>query len=203
MIIFGLNGFPYLTAEFISFSQLIIEMLLLPTVIIGFIITVVEFRKTQIKPDLNLIAGVKLPNQPKVASLTNITDPLIGQDTINDQPVSQVIIGLFLENSQPKAAQFVRVTLRVSDVPRPERFFAIEDSFQYYKPMVNTITQEALLLQFDEDVVVYQKEGVYLGNICVAWTQGTRPDRITLKAGLYSLESEPKEVSVSHPIVWT
>ena len=61
---------------------------------------------------------------------------------------------------------------------------------------------EAVFLQFGEDLVVYEGEGVYLGNIYVGWPEGTRPERITFAARLYSLEGEPKSFTVSHPIRW-
>jgi hypothetical protein len=156
------------------------------------------FSEAQVKPDLSLIIGAANRILPLPV--------LEGQDNIHSgrvcPPVSQIVFGLSLENGNSKAAQFVRITLRLRDSQRPLKFEAIEKSFQYYKPRVNTVQQEAIFLQFGEDLVVYKGDGVYLGNVCVEWDQGERPERLTLEVGLYNLIGEPKTVIVSRPINW-
>ncbi len=69
---------------------------------------------------------------------------------------------------------------------------------------------EAVFIQFGQDLLVYQGgaiirkgDGVQLGNIKVAWPRETRPEEITIEAGLYSLESKPKyNERITRPIRW-
>lgn len=161
-----------------------------------------EFAAAQVKPDLRLIIGRESEDRLGIVPLKNEADELIGRDgLVGDTPASQVIIGLFLENGQPKAAQYVRITLRVRNTPPPGILHAVGRSFNY-EPKINEVRGEALFLQFGEELVVYQGDGVHLGNIRVAWAKDVRPDKVDLVAGLYSLDSRPKEIIVSHPIHW-
>jgi hypothetical protein len=162
-----------------------------------------EFAEAQVRPDLRLIIGAEAADQQGIDPLRSATDALIGRDSLVDgNSVSQVVVGLFLENDQPKAARFVRVTLRLRDVPRPLYFRPIDQSFKY-KMNTNVVIGEAIFIQFGEDLLVYKGDGVQLGNICIAWQRGVRPERIALVAGLYSLDSKPrKDVVVSRPIHW-
>ncbi len=166
-----------------------------------------EFVAAQVKPDLRLIIGRESEDRRGIIPLRRGSDELVGRDNIIDSmPVSQVIIGLFLENDQPKAARFVRITLRVQGAPSPKILDAAKppsDQVGYvYVPKINVVRGEALFLQFGEELVVYQGDGVQLGNIRVAWRQGIRPKKIDLSVGLYSVDSRPKEITVSHPIRW-
>jgi len=162
-----------------------------------------QFSEAQVKPDLSLIIGAAHRILPPSVSIGQLE----GQDNIHSgyvrPPVSQIVFGLLLENGNSKAAQFVRITLRLRDSQRPLKFEAIENSFRYYKPRVNTVQQEAIFLQFGEDLVVYKGDGVYLGNVSVEWDKGKRPERLTLEVGLYNLIGEPKTVIISRPINWT
>src|SRR6266566_7583812 len=47
------------SADTLAFAQLVLSTLLLPTVIVGFIITVQAFRETQERPDLDLFLETK------------------------------------------------------------------------------------------------------------------------------------------------
>lgn len=204
LVVLAISDLPAapLTESEISFFNLLIDIAVGVFTIWGLCWAASEFARAQVKPDLRLIIGKESADQRGIDPLTNAADALIGRDVSMDgKPVSQVIVGLFLENTQPKAAQYVRVTLRVCDVPHIEKFVPIEGSFRH-EPKINVVRGEAVFLQFDENLVVYKGDGVQLGNIRVAWTQGIHPERITLVAGLYSLEGGPKEVAVSHPIRW-
>ncbi len=74
----------------------------------------------------------------------------------------------------------------------------------------NIVNDEAIFIQFGQDLLVYEGgviiqrgDGVHLGNIKVAWPKETRPEKITLIAGLYSLEGKPKyNERITHPIRW-
>ncbi len=92
-----------------------------------------QFAEAQIKPDLYLIIGRESNDQTGVDPIRSQNEALIGRDDFIDAlPVSQVIIGLFLENAKPKTATFVRLTLRVANVPNPIHFEPIENSFKYH-----------------------------------------------------------------------
>jgi len=160
-----------------------------------------EFAGAQVRPDLHLVIGREEADQKGVAPLTNEADALIGRDSVPPVlPCSWVVAGLFLENTRPKAARYVKVVVRVRDVPRPE---SIDMWYGYHTGLVNFRRQgEALSFSFGEDLVVYKGEMTYLTSIKMIWRQGTHPERITFLARLCSLEGEPKEVTVSHPIHW-
>lgn len=114
---------------------------------------------------------------------------------------SRIRVVLFLENTQPRAARYVQIVLRVHDVPRPERF---RGSY-FYRGIWSDFfpqSEDCLSFQFGGDFVVYKGGMVYSGDIEVDWPQGTRPEKITFIAELHSLEGEPKEVTVSYPIYW-
>lgn len=173
-----------------------------------------------LKPDLRLIVGKDTDLYGDgVTPLLTGTDALLGQVARRqtyilcsgitsvgvEGSVSVVGVGLFLENTQPRAAQYVRVVLHVRGVPQVMTFAPVQSTFKY-KPRVNAGRDEHgefVFLQFDDDLVVYKGHGVYLGKVHVVWPQGVRPERITFVASLYSLDSEPKEVTISHPIRWT
>jgi hypothetical protein len=159
-----------------------------------------EFAEAQVRPKLHLIIGTE--HNGGIFPLPKENDQLRGQ--CGTEVFPQVLIGLFLENQQPRAAQFVRVTLRLKDVPKPLEFKAIESTFEYYKPKVNTVQHKdhAIFLQFDEDLVVYKGDGVFLGAIRVIWPRDIQPKKITLAVGLYSLMGEPRHVTISRPITW-
>lgn len=183
-----------------------------------------------LKPDLRLIIGregpdpwtiepLTVPSRAEIIAAEGIgregPDPwsieplecrgdyLIGKEIFEDgNRVSRVIVGLILENTKPKAARYVRIELWAHDVPYFKDFVSKKDSFLYTVRSI-TMPNRGLLLQFCEDLVVYAGgTPVYLGRIAVDWPQGTRPERITFVARLYSLDSEPKEVTISHPIRW-
>ena len=186
----------------ISLYNLLIDIFVGVFTVWGLYWAASEFAGAQVKPDLRLIIGKESADQQGIDPLMDAADALIGRDVfMNGEPVSWVIIGLFLENTQPKAAQHVRLNLRVCDVPCLKEFAPASDPFRY-EPRVNVMRGEAVFLQFGEDLVVYKGDGVHLGSIRAVWPQGTHPERITLVARLYSLGSEPKEATVSHPIHW-
>ena len=158
-----------------------------------------EFARAQVKPDLRLVIGKK-KIAGGVSPLMSEADALIGRDTVSHQfPVSKVIAGLFLENTQPKAARYVQVVLRVLDVPSPESV----DIGDYHGGLANFRKQDGVLsFSFGEDLVVYKGEMAYLASIAITWRRGTHPERITFVAKLCSLEGEPRKVTISHPIPW-
>jgi hypothetical protein len=201
LVIQDFPAIPLIESEISSYS-LLVDVVVGVFTIWGLYWAASEFAGAQVKPDLRLVVGKESADQRGIDPLMDVVEALIGRDVSEDgEPVSQVIFGLFLENTQPKAAQYVRVTLRVRDVPRLKQFVPIKGTFRY-KPKINVVRGEAIFLQFGDDLVVYKGDGVQLGNIRVAWPQGTHPERITLVAGLYGLEDEPKEVTVSRPIHW-
>lgn len=162
-----------------------------------------EFSDAQIKPDLKLMVGARY--RDGTIPLIKETDPLIGHNIEkSDPPLSQVNIGLFLENYQPKAAQFIRITLRLKDAQSILEFKAVEGGFKYYKPKINIVEKKdhAIFLQFGEDLVVYKGDGVFLGMVYARWEKDSRPNVLTIEAGLYNLIGNPKIVTISHPIDW-
>ncbi|NVM24001.1 MAG: hypothetical protein HWN68_19755 [Desulfobacterales bacterium] len=202
-----------LLCEFgVSFFNLLVDIVVGFFTVWGLLWAGSQFAEARVKPELRLIIGRVVPDHEGMVPLADASDELVGwEDSTPVGRVSGVIIGLFLENTRPKAAQYVRVVLRVRDVPRPKVFRAVtrspwdpDDPFETFKyePRVNTVQGEAVFLQFGQDLVIYEGEGVYLGNIYVGWPGGTRPEGITFAARLYSLEGEPKSFTVSHPIRW-
>jgi hypothetical protein len=202
-----------LPCEFgVSFFNLLVDIAVGFFTIWGLLWAGSQFAEAQVKPELHLIIGRAQLDHDEMVPLADASDELIGfQDSISVGRPSGVPIGLFLENTRSKAAQYVRVVLRVRDVPRPNVFRALTtgdpwgtslfETFKY-KPRINTVQGEAVFLQFGEDLVVYEGERVYLGKIYVGWPEGTRPKGITFEVGLYSLEGKPKSFTVSHPIRW-
>lgn len=188
----------------LSFYGIIVDIFAGIFTVWGLYWAATEFSESQVKPDLNLIIGTN--HLYGVSPLLENEDQLQGQDNLRSgyvaPEVSQVILGVFLENKNPKAAQFVRITLRLVDAQAPSKFDIIEDSFHQYSPSINNISQKALFLQFGENLVVYQGDGVFLGNICIEWDKVKRPEKLTLEAGLYNLIGEPKTIVVSRPINW-
>lgn len=162
-----------------------------------------EFAEAQIKPDLHFIVGSV--NELGIDALRNPTDSLIGISS--QSPDHRMSIGLFLENYQPKAAQYIRITLRIQDTPSPNSFEAFVQDFPYYMPRINLVKPPlddyAIFLQFDENLIVYKGDGVYLGQIRIAWSKEIQPPKsISLRVGLYNLVGEEKFIIISHPIKW-
>jgi len=203
----------------VSLYNLVIDFAAGVLTVLGLWLAVSEFAKAQVKPDLRLIVGKDINRLGDSAKplLTEI-DALLGWVVYRqtfilssrissvgaEEFVSVVGVGLFLENAQPRAAQYVRVVLRIHGASQVVTFASALRTFKY-TPRENTGQDEHghfIFLQFDDDLVVYKGHRVYLGKIYVVWPSGVHPERITLVASLYSLEGEPKEVSVSRPIRW-
>ena len=159
-----------------------------------------EFSEAQIYPDLCLVIGAKVDEGIK--PLINASDKLVGYDTvINEQPVSEVTIGLFLENTMTKAARFVRLILQIKDTPIPIEF-RVPGNALFYKVNTNTMPGQVLFLQFGENLVVYKGHGVQLGSVRAVWPQGIHPEKINLNVTIHNLYGEPKQVEIGREIEW-
>jgi hypothetical protein len=198
--------FNVLSAEVgISLYNLLVDVAVGVFTVWGLYWAASEFAKAQVEPDLHLIIGTGRPNQAGVEALKGAADPLLGWEGVFDdgKPVSWVVVGLLWENHRPKAGQYIRIELWVSDdVPCPK--FVIDKEVFVFPIGHFSIEGSGIVLQFGEDFVAYGDAGGYLGKILMEWPQSICPERITFKAKLFSLESsKPKEVTISHPIHWT
>ena len=162
-----------------------------------------EFSEAQVKPDLRLLIG-RPTSRLGTTPLYSDTEELRGQEVgfpERHDPVSRVDFGLFLENKNPRAAQFVRITLRLDDCQTPVKFHALLDNF-ILPPIPNYIENEAIFLQFGNDLVVYPIDGIYIGAVRVEWETIARPERLVVNARLFNLVGRPQQTVVSHPIIW-
>lgn len=187
----------------VSIYGVVVDFVVGAFTIVGLYLAISEFAKASVKPDLHLVIGKMSVGEGWVA-LTNEGDALIGRDTVQlgGRAVSQVLAALYLENTRPKAARYVQGVVHVRLVPwvRVEKYLGAggED----HKGVDCRMEGGALRFYGGEDFVVYKGPKVRVSCIMVDWPPGSHPKKITFVAKLYSLEGEPKEVTVSHPIHW-
>ncbi len=140
-----LNTLPLLTMSFgegVSLYNLLIDVAAGVFTVWGLYWAASEFAEAQIRPDLHLVIGRETEAQTGIDPVRHETDELYGRNgVIDNEPVSQLVIGLFLENARPKTATFVRMTLRVSGVPTPVHFEPIPESFKYHDSTEKTLKQ--------------------------------------------------------------
>lgn len=163
-----------------------------------------EFSEAQVTPDLRLLIARSTSRPGRAERLYSDIEELRGHEVTHPErpdPVSRVDFGLILENKNPRAAQFVRITLRLKECQRPITFRPLLEYF--IQPSINNdIENEAIFLQFGNDLVVYQADGIYIGMVRVEWETNARPDRLVVNAGLFNLVGRPQQTVVSHPINW-
>ena len=148
-----------------------------------------EFSEQSLKPQLGLILGEQEINDGKPAynPIDSTKLSVCGHTSLQGQ--GWVEIGLFLENRRPRMAERIQLAIEVESNPQVSGVSPKLGS-SVYKYHEN-ITRNKVVLRFEDDLVVYQGEGVLLGVLRVDWPQAPLPSVCELRHTIYKAEGRP------------
>ena len=148
-----------------------------------------EFSEQSLKPQLGLILGEQEISDGQAAynPIDSTKLSICGYTSLQGQ--SWVEIGLFLENRRPRMAERIQLAIEVESDPQVSGVSPKLGSFVY--KYHENITRNKAVLRFEDDLVVYQGEGVLLGALRVEWPHSPLPNVCELRHTIYKADGRP------------
>ena len=119
-----------------------------------------------------------------------------------NEATGRVDIGLFLENRKPKMAQNLQVALEIKSEPSTDEVRPLDKTSPYDYDGV-LVESNRVIMQFEDNLIVYKGQRAYIGILSLWWRQGTFPHTCELSYTIYKSEGESDSGKHSISINWT
>jgi hypothetical protein len=151
-----------------------------------------EFSEQSLRSQLNLLLGEAqdVNGEMRCTPLHRTQISVTGQRIQQEGDVlGKIKIGLFLENTRPRAAQRIQLRIEIRSVPPIRDVYPDERTFTLnYHP---NYTETKVILRFEDDLVVYQGEELFLGVLHVDWLDPALPNTCELRYVINKAEGRP------------
>jgi len=164
-----------------------------------------EFGEQSVKPRLTLLLGAVRggPHGSESDLIEDLPARLEGHKSVNgERTEGRLDVGLFLENHEPKMAQHLQVIIEVESEPITHEVHPLDQACPYgYHGVL--IDNRRVMMQFEDDLIVYKGQGVYIGILRLWWRQTSLPSACKLNYKIYKSEGEPDSGRHDIAIQWS